>query len=54
MTGEERQKHFEMFESLEAYLKWMEAAKAAYEKEHPSIDVGGDGSIDIGDIIGKN
>ena len=50
MTGEERQKHFEMFASLDAYLDWMEKAEAAYNKEHPTIDVG-DGSIDIGDII---
>lgn len=50
MTGEERQKHFEMFDSLDAYLEWMDKAEAAYNKEHPTIDVG-DGSIDIGDII---
>ena len=54
MTGEQRQAHFEKFASPEAYLKWMTDAKAAYEKLHPTIDVGKDGTIDIGEIIGKN
>lgn len=54
MTGEQRQAHFEKFASPEAYLKWMTDAKAAYEKSHPTIDVGKDGTIDIGEIIGKN
>ena len=54
MTGEQRQAHFEKFASPEAYLKWMTDAKAAYDKAHPTIDVGKDGTIDIGEIIGKN
>ena len=54
MTGEQRQAHYEKFASPEAYLKWMTDAKAAYEKLHPTIDVGKDGTIDIGEIIGKN
>ena len=54
MTGEQRQAHYEKFASPEAYLKWMTDAKAAYEKSHPTIDVGKDGTIDIGEIIGKN
>lgn len=54
MTGEERQAHFERFESPEAYLTWMNEAKAAYDKAHPTIEVGKDGTIDIGEIIGKN
>ena len=54
MTGEQRQAHYEKFASPEAYLKWMTDAKAAYEKSHPTIDVGKDGTIDIGKLVGNN
>lgn len=55
MTGEERQEHFSKFASLEQYLNWFNKAKADYDKTHPTIEVGKDGTIDIGDLInGKN
>lgn len=52
MSGEEQQKYFESFESVEAFFEWYNAAKAKYDEENESIEIGGDGSIDLGDIIG--
>ena len=54
MSGEQRQEHFEKFESPEDYLTWMNDAKAAYDKAHPTIEVGKDGTVDIGDLINGN
>jgi hypothetical protein len=34
------------------FFTWLEQAKAEYDAKNPSIEVGGDGNIDIGDIIG--
>lgn len=54
MSGSEQQKYFESFESPEAFFAWYNDAKAKYEAENPSIEIGGDEEIDLGDIIGGN
>ena len=51
MTPEEQEAYFEQFESVADFVAWYQAAKAEYEEQNPDIDVG-DGSIDIGEIIG--
>lgn len=43
--------YMESFENLDAFFEWYNAAKAAYEQAHPSIDVG-DGVIDLEDLFG--
>ncbi len=54
MSGAEQQEYMMSFSSIEAFFEWFNAAKAKYDAEHPSIEIGGDGSIDLGDIIGGN
>lgn len=54
MTGEERQGHFNRFASADDYMNWLNKAKADYEKRHPTIEVGKDGTVDIGDLINGN
>lgn len=54
MTGEERQEHFNRFASADDYMNWLNKAKADYEKRHPTIEVGKDGTVDIGDLINGN
>lgn len=44
--------YMESFESMDAFFAWYNAAKEAYELEHPSIDVG-DGVIDLEDLVGQ-
>lgn len=50
MSGEEQQEFFESFDSVEAFFEWYNEAKAKYEAEHPSIEIGGDGKVDAGGL----
>ncbi len=54
MSGAERQEHFQQFESPSDYLQWMNEAKAAYDKTHPTIEVGPGGNVDLSEIIKGN
>ena len=51
MSPTEQRVYMESFESMDAFFTWYNAAKEAYEKAHPSIDVG-DGVIDLEDLFG--
>ena len=51
MTPAQQRAYMESFESIDAFFAWYNAAKEAYEKDHPAIDVG-DGVIDLEDITG--
>lgn len=33
------------------FFAWQEQAKAAYDKAHPTIEVGKDGTIDLDDLV---
>ena len=33
------------------FFAWQEQAKAAYDKAHPTIEVGKGGTIDLGDLV---
>ena len=46
-----QREYMESFESMDAFFEWYNAAKEAYEKAHPPIDVG-DGVIDLEDLFG--
>jgi len=39
---------------LDAFFAWYNAAKEAYEKEHPPIHIGGNGVIDMDKLTGGN
>ena len=51
MTPEEQVEYFNKFPSMEAFVKWYNEAKAEYEEENGAIEIGGDGSVDLGDIV---
>lgn len=44
--------YFNSFSNPADFFVWQLDAKAEYEAQNPSIEVGGDGNINIGDIIG--
>lgn len=44
--------YFNSFSNPADFFAWQLNAKAEYDAKNPSIEVGGDGNIDIGDIIG--
>lgn len=50
MTPAEQVAYYNQFPSMEAFVEWYKEAKAEYDKEHGSVDVG-DGNIDLGDIV---
>lgn len=54
MSAEEQYKFFESFSDPKDFFAWQEKAKADYEKRHPTIEVGKDGTVDIGDLINGN
>lgn len=52
MTPEQQQAFYESFPSLQDYIDWFNAAKAAYDASKDDVVVDG-GNIDIGDYIEK-
>lgn len=48
MSAEDQMAYFKSFENIEDYFEWYNAAKAKYEAENPSVDIG-DGGIDLDD-----
>ena len=53
MTGAEQFAYQSSFADLDAFFAWYNAAKETYEKENPSIEIGGDGVVDMEDLLGK-
>lgn len=54
LSGEEQYAYFQSFSDPKDFFAWQEKAKADYEKRHPTIEVGKDGTVDIGDLINGN
>ena len=52
MSPAGQQAFFESFGSYQDFIAWYMAAEAAYKENQDRNEVGGDGNIDIGDIIG--
>ena len=52
MTPEERSNYYDAFENYEDFFAWYNAAKEKYDEDHKLPEIGEDGEIDIGDIIG--
>lgn len=51
MSPEEQMAYFNQFPSMEAFVQWHNEAKEEYDKEHGAIEIGGDGSVDLGEIV---
>ena len=47
MSAAEQRAFQESFSSLDAFFEWYNAAKEAYDKENPPIEVGGDGVVTL-------
>ncbi len=54
MSAVEQQAFIMTFDNPADFFTWFNDGKAAYEAANPSIEIGGDGSIDLGDLIGGN
>ena len=52
LSPADQQAYMEKFDNVEAFFVWYNEAKEAYEKEHPSIEIGGDGKVDLDKILG--
>ena len=51
MAPDEQVAFYNTFDSMEAFVAWYNNAKAEYDRQNPSIEIG-NGNIDIGDLIG--
>lgn len=49
MSSEQQYAYYKSFKSADAFLEWYNAAKAAYEKENPTIELNPGDVIDLGD-----
>ena len=54
MTKQEQDDFYHKFDPEEDFFKWYKAAKKTYEDNSNNIIIGGDGSIDLGDILNGN
>lgn len=52
MDGTQQKEFYDSFDSVEAFFAWYNAAKEKYEAEHPAIEIGGDGVVDVGGLGG--
>ena len=52
LSPAEQQAYYETFEDYEAYFEWLNQAKEDYENNKDQIEIGGGGSLDLGDILG--
>lgn len=50
-SAEEQEAWMNTFDSMPAFFGWYNTAKKKYEEENPSIEIGPDGSVDMGDIL---
>lgn len=53
MSGAQQQAVVEMFGSPEDFIRWYNAVEAKYLAEHPSIEIGSDGTVDLSGIAGN-
>ena len=49
MSKDEQYAYYKSFKSADAFMKWYNAAKAAYEKENPAVELNPGDVIDLGD-----
>ena len=53
MSSAEQEAFYYSFDSADDYFQWYKAAKKVYEDNKNDIVIGGDGSIDLGEILNK-
>ena len=53
LSGAEQRAFQNSFADLDAFFTWYNTAKETYEKEHPSIEIGGNGIVDMDDLLGN-
>ena len=53
LSTSEQQAYFESFASVDAFYEWLETAEKEYEESIKNDSVTGDGTLDLGDYIGK-
>ncbi len=51
LTPAKQQEYFKTFDSLNSFKAWLNAAKAEYEAKDDSIEVEGNGSLDLKDYL---
>ena len=51
MKAAEQQAFLESFESLDAFFEWYNRVKEEYAAAHPSIEIGEDGVVDMGELM---
>lgn len=47
LTPEQRDAYFDSFSDYKAFYDWMVKAQERFKTEHPTIEIGADGSIDL-------
>ncbi len=52
LDGTAQQRFFESFSNPADFFAWLNKAKAEYEAANPSVEIGGNGNIDIGELLG--
>lgn len=55
MSGKEQEEFLMSYPGgIPAYFVWLNAAREAYENYYPDIEIDGSGSVDLGEVTGKN
>ena len=55
MTGKEQEAFLKSYPGgVPAFIAWYNTAKEAYESYYPDIEIDGSGSVDLGEVTGKN
>ena len=54
MSNAEKDAFFEKFATPAKFFEWREKAEAAYKEGKNVIEVGKDGTVDLGDLVGNN
>ena len=49
----EQEALYDRFDSVSDFFTWYNAAKEKYEKSQNVIEIGPDGSVDLGDLLGQ-
>ena len=53
MTPAEQEALYDRFDSVSDFFTWYNAAKEKYEESQNVIEIGPDGSVDLGDLLGQ-
>ncbi|MDO4315484.1 MAG: hypothetical protein Q4C45_06875, partial [Oscillospiraceae bacterium] len=51
LSPEKQEAFFAGFTDPAGFFAWQQEAKAAYDAAHPSVEIGKDGTIDLGGLV---